>query len=499
MRKIRPGTFFWVLVPALLLLTIPLFADSHVRIVRLSDVEGNVQVDRNIGQGFENALLNLPITEGVKLRTQGDGRAEIEFENGSTLRIAPFTEIHFDQLSLRDSGKRNSSVTLVSGILYVNCSAANGDEFTLNFGHQTVKLDEPAHFRLGMDGQEAALSVFSGEVQIQNPSGEVLVRKNQTGDFNLTKQDQYQLVKNIEPNVFDDWDKSQLKYHDRYMANASYKSSSPYAYGISDLNYYGTYVNVPGYGMMWQPRLASADWNPFVCGRWVLYPSVGNVWVSCYPWGWMPFYYGSWNYEAAFGWFWNPKGTWQSWNYAPVVTSSPPRFILPRPPARPVKGGGGGNPIVVVNRHPMPLPGFRGKIVLRSDSAGLGVPRGGIRNWNKVTAQVQRNGEATTTIRATSVPVFIGSEGFRPAVANRTTPQNPGLAAYRSTNNRGSASPSFSETGGSRSTGTATGRSASSMPSSSMPSRSMPSPSMSSPSMSSSRGSAVAASAPARH
>ncbi|MGH9565195.1 MAG: FecR domain-containing protein, partial [Candidatus Angelobacter sp.] len=133
MGNVRPGTFFWVLAPALLLLTIPLLADSHVRIVRLSDVEGDVQVDRNIGHGFENALLNLPITEGVMLRTESDGRAEVEFENGSTLRLAPFTEIRFDQLSLRDSGARDSSVTLVVGILYVNSSAAKGDDFTLNF------------------------------------------------------------------------------------------------------------------------------------------------------------------------------------------------------------------------------------------------------------------------------------------------------------------------------------------------------------------------------
>src|SRR6185437_8274525 len=270
MRKVRPGTFFLVLIPALLLITIPLLADSHVRIVRLSDVEGGVLVDRNIGEGFQNAFVNLPITEGVQLRTQSDGRAEVEFENGITLRLAPFTEIRFDQLSLSDSGKRDSSVTVVTGILYVNCSAAKEDDFTLNFGHQMVKLNAPAHFRLGMDSKEAALSVFSGQVQIQNPSGETLVRKNQTGDFDLTKQDHYQLVKSIEPNVFDDWDKSQLKYHDRYLANASYRNSSPYAYGISDLNYYGSYLNVPGYGMVWQPHLAGADWNPFVCGRWVL-------------------------------------------------------------------------------------------------------------------------------------------------------------------------------------------------------------------------------------
>ena len=39
-------------------------ATSHVRIVRLSYVDGNVQMDRASGQGMERAILNAPIIEG---------------------------------------------------------------------------------------------------------------------------------------------------------------------------------------------------------------------------------------------------------------------------------------------------------------------------------------------------------------------------------------------------------------------------------------------------
>src|SRR5439155_2639740 len=100
------ASIFVVVLAALMcwLLAVPSFADSQVRIVRLSDVEGNVQIDRNTGQGYEKAFLNLPITQGVKLRAKGEGRAEIEFENGSTLRIIPGTVIEFPELSMRDSG-----------------------------------------------------------------------------------------------------------------------------------------------------------------------------------------------------------------------------------------------------------------------------------------------------------------------------------------------------------------------------------------------------------
>ena len=44
------------------LLAVPAAADSQARIVRLSDVQGTVQIDKNTGLGFESAFANLPIT-----------------------------------------------------------------------------------------------------------------------------------------------------------------------------------------------------------------------------------------------------------------------------------------------------------------------------------------------------------------------------------------------------------------------------------------------------
>src|SRR6516164_6879374 len=95
---------------AVVLQVTPAFADSQVRIVRLSDVEGKVEADRNTGQGYQDAFLNMPMVQGMKLATK-DGRAEVEFEDGSTLRLASKTTIEFTDLMLRDSGARVSTVT----------------------------------------------------------------------------------------------------------------------------------------------------------------------------------------------------------------------------------------------------------------------------------------------------------------------------------------------------------------------------------------------------
>src|SRR5437588_4744521 len=109
---------FFLVFPVLFLLKTPVFADSQARVVRLSSVEGNVQVDRESGQGYEKAFLNMPITQGNKLRTNEDGRAEVEFEDGSTFRVTPNSVLEFPQLSLRDSGAKASTVDIKQGTTY---------------------------------------------------------------------------------------------------------------------------------------------------------------------------------------------------------------------------------------------------------------------------------------------------------------------------------------------------------------------------------------------
>ena len=390
------------------LLAIPSFADSQVRIVRLSDIRGDVQIDRNTGQGYEKAILNMPITEGVRLRAGGDARAEVEFEDGSSLRLTPNAEVAFPQLVLRDSGGRASTVNLQSGMAYLNFLGAKNDEFTLRFGREKLVLTQAAHLRVEMGDTQSTVAVFKGDVQVEGPSGPLSLGSKQSATIDLSDSDKYKLAKNFDSDPFDAWDKEQAQYHDRYQASNSY--TSPYGYGASDLNYYGSYYNVPGYGMMWQPYFTGAAWDPFMDGAWVYYPGFGYTWVSSYPWGWMPYRYGSWYYMPTYGWMWqqpgNPGG-WSGWTGTPRIINPPPRFTQPAPPV------GSGNKTVVVGRGFTPPVGSSpSRVTIRNDSAGLGVPRGSIRDLGKVSRTVTQKGAVTTTIQP--VPVAT-STGVAPA------------------------------------------------------------------------------------
>ncbi|HEY4903880.1 MAG TPA: FecR family protein [Candidatus Sulfotelmatobacter sp.] len=372
---------FCLIVLLMAVFAMPAQADSQARIVRLSDVHGSVQIDKNSGMGFESAFLNLPVTQGTQIRTRDNGRVEIEFEDGSTLRVAPNSRIEFSRLGLNDSGVRLSAVNLADGTAYVNWLGKTSDQFTLNFSREKVDLDHAAHFRVDTSPELTKFAVFKGEVQLAGPSGAVTVGKKKMVTFNAD-DDKATLAANIEEEPLDSWDKQAVEYHDQYSRN----NSSPYAYGSSDLNYYGSYMTVPGYGMMWQPYFTNAGWDPFMDGAWSWYPGMGYMFVSAYPWGWMPYRYGNWRMVPGFGWMWQP-GSWNSWAAIPRYAGTPAAgFHAPVAPTGTI------NTVVVGKGGPVLSPVLPSHLTLAPGSAGIGVPRGSLGNLKPLNREVAKSG-----------------------------------------------------------------------------------------------------------
>jgi hypothetical protein len=84
----------------------------------------------------------------------------------------------------------------------------------------------------------------------------------------------------------------------------------------TDLAPYGTWVQLDGVGMCWQPRavVVNRSWQPYCdSGHWV-WTDAGWFWQSDYSWGWAPFHYGRWQLHERCGWVWLPDTTWgPSW------------------------------------------------------------------------------------------------------------------------------------------------------------------------------------------
>jgi hypothetical protein len=387
---------------------------SKVRIVRLSEVKGAVQLDRSNGRGLEPAIANLPVVERNRLQT-GTGVAEVEFEDNSSLRLAPDSMLEFPELSRTAAGTTVSSVRLMKGMAYITMVKSKGNEFNLLFGEHTVAIAAGTHLRIDVTDNDARLAVLDGALKLDTPRGPLEVTKKKTVTLLMSSEIDASVAKNVDSNPLDAWDKQSTDYHARMAAMSAF-GNSPYSYGVSDMLYYGAFSDAGGCGSMWRPYFTSASWEPYSAGAWA-WSGAAYTWVSPYPWGWMPYYSGSWNYCPGAGWGWQPGGGWSGLNNGTLIAMNPSNGGKTHMPVAPPHPPAPGSPVLVpVISKPLVRSelGSRNSFVFRNDSAGFGVPRGELGQLNKFSAQAVSKGATRTT-------VYLSVE---PRETSRVTPAN---------------------------------------------------------------------------
>ena len=107
-------------------------------------------------------------------------------------------------------------------------------------------------------------------------------------------------------------------------------------------------------------------------GAWSWYPGFGYMFASAYPWGWMPYRYGSWMMVPGMGWMWQPGG-WNSWVAAPRYSGALPANFHPL-----VAPATGTVKTVAVGRGGAVSALAPSRMVLNAGSAGMGIPRGSL-------------------------------------------------------------------------------------------------------------------------
>ena len=344
--------------------------DPNVRAARLSFVEGDVQLSQGSQVLANPALVNTPLFEGTEITTKEDGRAELQFDDGSVARISPNSSLKIAALR-QDGGATKAELKLESGLAYFELQGdTSAGQTTARFGDSVVTSSGFTVLRISLDNLPGELAVFSGNAHLER--GNALSMDLHGGEsvaLNATDPNLYNLSETIEPDSWDAWnaDRDQeLNSQEaaRTAASGSSINSNNPAWGDLDAN--GNWYNVPGQGYVWSPNAASSgDWDPYGCGNWVWTPQFGYVWVSCEQWGYLPYTSGNWNYYDGFGWGWAPgfgypwwtTGGWR-WN----IGTRPPRYLPPhrphgtpiRPPNEPIRRGGfyQPNPVIAVNRIP---------------------------------------------------------------------------------------------------------------------------------------------------
>jgi len=321
----------WVLLPA------GVFAQqalSHARVVRLSYVSGTVGVKRSGSAEWTNAMVNTPIQEGFELSTSTASYAEVEFENGSTVRLGELSQVVFNQLALDAEGDKLNRLTFEEGYATFHFMPEHHDAYSVMVADATVTPSGKSVFRTDLSQGRVRVEVFNGTVDVTGRSGSTKLSKDKVLEFNSGAAE---LAFNIQQGITkDSWDKW-TEARDTQEQLALREQAVPaqgLMYGWGDLGAYGEWALIPGFGYGWAPY-APMGWAPFSMGMWDNYPGFGLTWISSEPWGWLPYHYGFWNFDSAFGWFWMP-GSLAYWSPALVTWYSGPGWLGWRP-----RGGGG--------------------------------------------------------------------------------------------------------------------------------------------------------------
>lgn len=337
-------------------------AQSGARAVRLSDVDGQVELSLDNQILASPAPVNTPLFQGTRITTAEDGRAEIQFEDGSVARLSPNSSLTLTVLG-QQGAATETQLDLTGGLAYFELQGnPSAGQFAVRFGGNTVSASGFTVVRIDLDNPPGTLAVFSGNAHLNNVNALALdLHGGESARLNASDPGNYVLSESIEPDSWDAWNSDrdqQLTAQEAQRTQATTNVPEPANPAWSDLDANGNWYNVPGQGYVWSPYAAGgAGWDPYGCGNWVWTP-YNYAWASCEPWGYLPYASGMWGFYDGLGWGWSPGGGGWWWNngvWAPNVVTTSFRYT---PPHRP-RGGPNlpqnGNsvhsvPVIAVNR-----------------------------------------------------------------------------------------------------------------------------------------------------
>lgn len=344
-RKVLPLMFLVLLIVLFLGAPSASADSSHARIIRLSLVSGDVRFATETHgdpltdskANWDAAQLNLPIRQSYVLATD-NGRAEVEFENGTLAFLKENTVLEFYDLSLKD-GALITRLVLRQGSASFHVNPVSGDYFSVTGGDFTVEAGSRATFRLDNFDDGSTVENISGRITVLHQEETTRLEKGQSLSMKAGDQSSVSLGRVPDQDEFDRWVSGQIEtVSTATAATMQYTNSPYYAAGFGSLYSYGSWSNCGGYGFGWRPFGVGYGWSPFTDGQWIWDPAFGWTFASFQPWGWAPYHYGGWLFDSGCGgWFYSPPIVYGYFPGAGVpIRRFPPRVHPPRPIYHPV-------------------------------------------------------------------------------------------------------------------------------------------------------------------
>ena len=273
--------------------------DPPGRVARMNYSQGSVSFQPGGEGDWVTAVPNRPLTSGDNLWTDQGSRAELHV--GSTaMRLAAETSLTLLDLDDQSTQLRLSEGTIILRVRHLD----DGDLFEVDTPNLAFDLQRTGEYRIDVDsnGGVTSISVMSGRGEVTGGGYSYTVVAGQSARFSGTDQLDYDITQLPASDEFDSW-AFQRDHNEDGAESANYVS--PEMTGYEDLDDYGRWQYVGGYGTVWVPSGVAVDWAPYRNGHWAFIDPWGWTWVEDEPWGFAPFHYGRWAY-AENRWCWVP-------------------------------------------------------------------------------------------------------------------------------------------------------------------------------------------------
>ncbi|MFZ1051595.1 MAG: DUF6600 domain-containing protein [Candidatus Sulfotelmatobacter sp.] len=288
--------------------------DPPGRVARLNYMEGSVSFQPGGENDWVDAVLNRPLVTGDNLWADEDSRAEVHI--GSTaLRLGAKTGITLLEVSDRAAQIRLAQGSLIVKIRHVD----DEDSYEIDTPNVAFTVMQPGDYRVDVDvdGNRTEVTVWRGRGEVTGGGSSYTVVANQHATFTGSDHLDYELGQVPAEDGFDTWASNRDQVEDQ-SDSANYVSRE--MTGYEDLDEYGDWSYVAGYGTCWRPRVLVAGWAPYHFGHWAWVGPWGWTWVEDEPWGFAPFHYGRWAF-ASCGWLWVPGPSVVRPMYAPALVA----------------------------------------------------------------------------------------------------------------------------------------------------------------------------------
>jgi hypothetical protein len=263
---------------------------------RIAVVSGTVAFHRQGETVWSAAAVNYPVAAGTSLWTERHSRAEIRI-GPDTIDMAGGTELDIDRLTARAA-----HLMLPVGRLYLHVRRLGpAESFAVAIPRGGVTLLGPGLYDItaGSGSEPARIAVFQGRARFVGGGADIAIDQGAVAQLDRFNPVTATFAR-AKPDGFVAWCRAH-DFVEARLVSPHYVSTG--MTGYAELDPYGHWVEMTGYGAVWFPNALAPGWAPYRDGRWVWIAPWGWTWIDDEPWGFAPAHYGRWaRIRGAWGW-----------------------------------------------------------------------------------------------------------------------------------------------------------------------------------------------------